>query len=215
MLTIWGRATSLNVQAVMWTVAELGLPHRRIDWGGRFGGNDDIDYRAMNPNGLVPTIRDGEVVVWESPAIVRYLGARYGCGAFWPEDPAARAPLDMWAEWARSSVYPALTRIFIQLVRTREPARDMTEVAAGAEALIALLPRLEARLGAEPGGGPWLCGQQPCFADVMVGHLLYRYMTLDFVKGPTPAIDAWYARLTRRPAFAEHVMVSYESLRPA
>jgi glutathione S-transferase len=117
----------------------------------------------------------------------------------------------MWAEWARSSFYPALSRIFHQLVRTREGERDMTEVAAGAEALIALLPRLDARLG----DGPWLCGERPCFADVMIGSLLYRYMTLDFVKGPTPAIDAWYARLTGRPAYAEHVMVSYESLRPS
>lgn len=210
MLTIWGRATSLNVQAVMWTVVELGLPHRRIDWGGRFGGNDDVDYRAMNPNGLIPTLRDGNVIVWESPAIVRYLGARYGRGDFWPEEPSVRAPLEMWAEWARSSIYPPLSSIFMQLVRTREAQREMTAVAASAEALIALLPRLDARIGE----GPWLCGDEPCFADVMVGHLLYRYMTLDFVKVPTPAIDAWYARLTERPAYRDHVMVSYESLRP-
>ena len=215
MLTIWGRAISLNVQAVMWTTAELGLAHRRIDWGGRFGGNDDVDYRRMNPSGLIPTLRDGEVVVWESPAIVRYLGARDGRGAFWPEDPAVRAPLDMWAEWARSSACPALTRIFHQLVRTCEAERDPTEVAAGAEALIALLPRLDARLGTRSDDGPWLGGQEPCFADVLTGHLLYRYMTLDFVKAPTPAIDACYARLTERPAFRDHVMVSYDSLRPS
>ena len=211
MLTIWGRATSLNVQSVMWTVAELGLPHRRIDWGGRFGGNDDVDYRAMNPNGLVPTVKDGDVVVWESPAIVRYLGARYGRGTFWPEDPAVRAPLDMWAEWAKSTLYPQIGRIFGQLVRTRESQRDMREVAGASEALITTLPMLEARIG----DGPWLCGQHICFADVMLGHLLYRYMTLDFAKAPTPAIDAWYERLTGRPAYRDHVMVSYESLRPA
>lgn len=211
MLTIWGRATSMNVQAVMWTVAELDLPHRRIDWGGRYGGNDDVDYRRMNPNGLVPTLKDGDVVVWESPAIVRYLGARYGRGDFWPEEPAIRAPMDMWAEWARSTLYPQLSRIFIQLVRTREPQRDMREVGAAAEALINTLPMLEARIG----DGPWLCGERLCFADVMLGHLLYRYMTLDFAKAPTPAIDAWYARLCERPAYREHVMVSYESLRPS
>ena len=210
MLTIWGRATSLNVQSVMWTVAELGLEHRRIDWGGRFGGNDDVDYRRMNPTGLIPTLKDGDVVVWESPAIVRYLGARYGRGAFWPEDPAVRAPLDMWAEWAKSTVYPQLSRIFHQLVRTKEPQRDMREVDGAAEALINTLPMLEARIGE----GPWLCGKHLCFADIMLGHLLYRYMTLDFAKAPTPAIDAWYARLGERPAYREHVMVSYESLRP-
>ena len=211
MLTIWGRATSLNVQSVMWTVAELGLEHRRIDWGGRFGGNDDVDYRRMNPNGLIPTIKDGDTVVWESAAIVRYLGARYGRGTFWPEDPAVRAGVDMWAEWSRSTVYPQLGRIFHQLVRTKEPQRDMREVGNAAEALILALPLLDRRLGE----GPWLCGDHVCFGDVMIGHLLYRYMTLDFGKAPTPAIDAWYDRLTARPAYAGHVMVSYESLRPA
>ena len=211
MLTIWGRATSLNVQAVMWTVAELGLPHRRIDWGGRFGGNDDVDYRRLNPNGLVPTLKDGDTVVWESPAIVRYLGARYGSGGFWPEDPAVRGGLDMWAEWSRSTLYPQLGRIFHQLVRTALPRRDMREVANASEALILTLPLLEARIGE----GPWLGGEHLSFADVMVGGLLYRYMTLDFAKAPTPAIDAWYDRLAERPAYAEHVMVSYESLRPA
>ena len=210
MLTVWGRATSLNVQSVMWTIAELGLEHRRIDWGGRFGGNDDLDYRRMNPNGLIPTLKDGDTVVWESAAIVRYLGARYGRGAFWPEDPAVRAGLDMWAEWSRTTMYPQLSRIFGQLVRTTTSRRDMREVANASEALILSLPMLEARIG----DGPWLCGETLCFADIMIGHLLYRYMTLDFAKAPTPAIDAWYARLSERPAYREHVMVSYESLRP-
>ena len=87
MLTIWGRNTSSNVQTVMWAVAELGLEHERVDWGGAFGGNDAPDYRAMNPNGLIPVMRDGDTVLWESPVIVRYLGARYGDEAFWPSDP--------------------------------------------------------------------------------------------------------------------------------
>ena len=63
-------------------MGELGLEHERIDWGGKFGGNDNQDYRAMNPNGLVPTIRDGDLVLWDSPAILRYLGARYGDEGF-------------------------------------------------------------------------------------------------------------------------------------
>jgi glutathione S-transferase len=81
MITIWGRNTSSNVQVVMWAVGELGLEHERIDWGGAFGGGEDPEYRAMNPNGLVPTVRDGDLVMWESPAILRYLGARYGSGS--------------------------------------------------------------------------------------------------------------------------------------
>ncbi len=87
-MTLWGRLSSCNVQKVLWTLEELALPYRRIDLGGDFGGLDDPAYRAMNPHGRVPTLRDGDTVVWESDAIVRYLAARYGAGTLWPAWPA-------------------------------------------------------------------------------------------------------------------------------
>ena len=59
MITIWGRTTSSNVQTVMWAIAELGLEHERIDAGGPFGGLDTPEFAAMNPNRLVPVLRDG------------------------------------------------------------------------------------------------------------------------------------------------------------
>jgi glutathione S-transferase len=210
MITVWGRNTSSNVQVAMWAIAELGLEHERIDWGGKYGGNDEPDYRAMNPNGLVPTIRDGDLVLWESPAILRYLGARYGGGDFWPADPAARARLDMWAEWVKTSVCPPLIyQVFWQLVRTPEARRNPAVIAEGAAKLKTLMPMIDARLGA----APFLNGEHLCFADIMLGHILYRYNTLAFERSSTPNLDAYYARLRQRPAYAEHAMVSYESLR--
>lgn len=210
MLTIWGRTTSSNVQIVMWAVAELGLEHQRIDWGGKFGGNDDPEYRKMNPTGLIPTIRDGDTVVWESAAILRYLAARYGDGAFWPKDPARRAPLDMWAEWIKTTFTPPLTnQVFWQLIRTPAAQRDHAAIADGAARLRRLAPMLDARLGA----GPYLDGEKLCFADIMIGHTLYRYFTLDFERAETRNLAAYYDRLRRRPAYREHVMVSYDSLR--
>jgi glutathione S-transferase len=96
MITVWGRATSVNVQAVMWTLAELGLAYERIDVGGAFGGNDTPEFLAMNPNGLVPVLRDGDdgPFLWESAAIIRYLGASHGGEQFWPASPARRATVD-------------------------------------------------------------------------------------------------------------------------
>ncbi|MDH3666924.1 MAG: glutathione S-transferase family protein [Paracoccaceae bacterium] len=210
MITVWGRKTSSNVQIAMWAIGELGLEHERIDWGGAFGGNDEPDYRAMNPNGLIPTVKDGDLVVWESAAILRYLGARYGDGDFWPTDPAARAPLDMWAEWVKTSLAPVLTlKVFWQLVRTRAAERDHGLVTEGAAALKQLTALADVRIG----DGPYLNGAHLCFADIMLGHVLYRYYTLDFERGETPNLDAYYARLQERPAFREHAMVSYDSLR--
>ncbi len=210
MLKIWGRNTSSNLQIAMWAVGELGLEHERIDWGGKFGGNDDPEYRAMNPNGLIPTVKDGDLVVWESGAILRYLAARYGDEAFWPTDPAERAPLDMWAEWMKTTFMPPLTHgVFWQLVRTPKAERNAALIADGEAKLKTLSGILDKRLGS----GPYLHGEKVCFADIMIGHALYRYFTLEFDRADAPNLKAYYDRLQERPAYREHVMVSYESLR--
>jgi glutathione S-transferase len=210
MIKVWGRATSSNVQVVMWAIGELGVAHERVDWGGKFGGNDDPAYRAMNPMGLVPTIKDGDVVMFESPAILRYLGARYGDANFWPSYPAKRGPLDMWAEWVKTSLaQPLVYQVFWQLIRTPAATRSQAVIDEGAAKLKGLTAIIDKRLGA----GPYLNGEHLCFADVMLGHVLYRYYTLEFERGAHPNLDAYYKRLQQRPAYREHAMVSYESLR--
>ena len=211
MITVWGRATSGNVQMVMWAIAELGLEHRRLDVGGKFGGNNTPEYRAMNPNGLVPVIQDGDgPFLWESAAIVRYLGATYGDEQFWPSSPAARAPLDMWAEWSKTSFGPVLfPQLFWPLVGVVAEKRDVAGIAAAAERIKPLAVMLDARVAQDD----FLGGTDICFADIIVGLPLYRYFTLDFERAETPHLRAYYDRLSERPAYAEHAMVSYESMR--
>ncbi len=86
MLKIWGRNTSSNVQKAMWAVGELGLAYERIDVGGAFGKNKEPAYLAMNPNGLVPTLQDGDYLLWESNSIVRYLARIHGKGSLEPSE---------------------------------------------------------------------------------------------------------------------------------
>ena len=211
MIEVWGRATSSNVQAVMWCAAELGLEVVRHDRGHRHGGLDTPEYRAMNPHGLVPVIReDGGPAIWESGAIVRYLAARHGDAAFWPPDPAERAALDMWAEWIKTALGPAFTlRIFWPRLRPPEgglhPETDATAVAEITE----LARRLDLRLGA----GPWLAGETFTWADIVVGHLTHRWFTLDWPRPDLPHLADYRDRLVRRPAYAEHVMVDWSVLR--
>ena len=89
MLKIWGRRSSFNVQKVMWLIGELELAHEHIDAGGSAGGLDTPAFLAMNPHGRIPVIADGDAIVWESHAVLRYLAARYGAGRFWSDDPVA------------------------------------------------------------------------------------------------------------------------------
>ena len=210
MIIVHGRATSSNVQLVMWAIGELGLEYERRDVGGMYGGTDTPEYRAMNPNGRVPVIQDGELTMFESPAILRYLARAYGREPFWPEDPRRAAALDMWAEWMKTSFCQIFAYdLFWPLVRTRAADRDPRQVARGEAELARLAPMIDRRIGKRP----WLAGDDFTFADIMVGHILYRYFDVDFARVPTPNLEAYYRRCTARPAYAEHVMVSYDSLR--
>lgn len=111
MITVHGRRNSINVQKVMWAVGEIGLDHTRLDVGRAFGGNDTPAYRAMNPNGRVPVLVDGDAVIWESHSCVRYLAARYDPGGLWPEDPAERSLADRWMDWKLATAQPAMTTV--------------------------------------------------------------------------------------------------------
>ncbi|MWB79273.1 glutathione S-transferase [Pseudooceanicola sp. 216_PA32_1] len=211
MLTIYGRANSSNVQLAMWAVNELGLEHERLDYGQGHASAKTPDYLAMNPMGLVPVLRDGDVTMFESAAILRYLGARYGAPDFWPADPAERGPLDTWAEWGKTTFAPAVLRIFVYEVRTAPQDRAPAELAAAARALVPLATILDARIG----DGPWLGGRDFTFADIACGHILHRYYTLVWDRPDLPALAAYFERLQTRPAYRAHAMVNYDALRGA
>ena len=104
MLEVWGRRNASNVIPVMWAIGEMGIPYLRHDVGGSFGGLDTAEYRAMNPNGRIPTITDAGCTLWESNAIIRYLSAKYGEGSLWNPDPAIRSLADRWMEWFKTTV---------------------------------------------------------------------------------------------------------------
>lgn len=211
MLTVWGRRTSSNVQALMWCIGELGLPYRRIDAGHRHGGTDTPEFLAMNPNGTVPVLRDGDgAPLWETGAILRYLAARHGDDRFWPADPVRRAQVDKWAEWAKINIAMGFTApVFWRVVRTAPRDRDPTAIAAALGTLQPFLAIAEAQLSRHA----YLAGEDFTLADIQFGHVLYRYFDIAIARADLPALRRYYDALAQRPAFREHVMVSYEELR--
>ena len=110
MITLWGRNNSTNVKKVRWVLEELDLPYQQILAGLEFGLNHDPAYLAMNPNGLVPLLKDEttDIVLWESNTIIRYLAAQYGQNRLWVESPAERAQGEKWMDWANGSLSPVL-----------------------------------------------------------------------------------------------------------
>ena len=210
MLTVWGRATSSNVQKVMWTVGELGLEHRRIDCGGHFGGLDKPEYRALNPNGLVPTVEFGDgLVMFESNAIVRQLARTDPWRRLWPAGGHAEPLADMWAEWAQLNVCRHLTALFWAVVRTAPSKRNPAQIAGHFAAALDGFAIAETQLGKHA----YVAGDALTIADIVFAHTLYRYYTMEVERPPMPNIDRYYKAMTERPAYAEHVMIDYETLR--
>lgn len=211
MLTIWGRKSSSDVQALMWCVGELGLPYKRNDAGHRYGGTDTPEFLAMNPNGTVPVLRDGDgEPLWETGAILRYLAGRYGAAPFWPGEGFARAHVDRWAEWAKINVTLSFTvPIFLRVVRTAPSKQDPAAIKAGVTKFDGLLDIVEAQLAR----GAFLAGDDFTLADIQLGSVLYRCFDIPVTRRDRPVLRRYYDALTERPAFREHVMISYEELR--
>lgn len=202
MLEIWGRPYSSNVIPVIWTAAELGLDFRLNLAGGSFGVLDTEGYEKLNPNRLIPTIRDGDFVLWESHAIVRYLSDRYARGTLCPEDAQTRAVADQWMEWCGTRAFPAVFPLFWDTVRTEPEKRDMAAVAKKAEVAGALLQILDGHLESST----YVAGETFTMGDIPLGAITYRYFNVDVERPSLPHIEAWYARLTERPTYKKHVM---------
>ncbi|HEY4254665.1 MAG TPA: glutathione S-transferase [Roseomonas sp.] len=210
MLTVWGRSSSFNLQKVMWLVAELGVEHEHIPAGGDFGGLDAPEFLAMNPHGRVPVIRDGDTVVWESHAILRYLAATYGRGRFWSEDAAERSQVDQWMDWSQTSLQPDfLNGVFWGFYRTPDHLRDPHAVAAKIACCAAHMRLLDRILADRP----YLSGGELGLADIPAGTALYRYFGLEIDRPGVPKVEAWYARLQGLPAYRKHVMVDFTDLK--
>lgn len=197
MLTIWGRLTSLNVQKVMIAVGELGLAHERIDLGGPFGGTDTPEAIARNPNRLVPVIRDGDFVLWESNAIVRYLARVYGTGTLWPDDARAAADADRWMDWQATTFNPALGDAFLHTVRLPEAQRRADLVGPSIARTEPLLNLLDAHLA----GRKFMAGAHS-MGDIPLACSVHRWYGLPIERQPHPHVEAWLGRLRARPAYA-------------
>ena len=202
MLEIWGRPYSSNVIPVIWTAAECGVDYKLKLAGGSFGQLDTPQFGEMNPNRLIPSIRDGDFALWESHVIVRYLCGKYAAGTLCPDDIRQRAVADQWMEWCGTLAFPPVIQLFFATVRTDPANRDPAIIKTHADEASATLKILDTHLSDKE----YVAGSTFTMADIPLGAVAYRYFNVDAERPVLPNVETWYQRLCSRPAYQKHVM---------
>jgi glutathione S-transferase len=187
----------------MWAMDELGLTCEREDYGGPFGRVDTPQYRRLNPNGLVPTLVDGDIVVWESNTIIRYLAERAGASAFGGGTAVARAHIGQWMDWQLSTLNPPIRNLFVQMVRLGEDKRDQRIISANLENANRQLAIFHQAL---PEKG-FLLGPTLSAADIVIGVVLHRFFALIAEPAVDPRVVQYHRELAARPGFKAHVAI--------
>jgi glutathione S-transferase len=193
-LRVLGRTASINVRKVLWTCAELDLPFEQVE--------SDPRLLARNPNAMVPVIRDGEFVLWESNAICRYLAARDPRGTLLPQDPQPRALVEQWMDWQSAELNPAWRYAFVGLVRKHADFQDPALIAASVAAWNRHMTLLDGHFAA---GGQFITGEFFTLADVVIGLATHRWLLSPIDRPHLDALLGYYQRLSVRPAFRAHV----------
>lgn len=201
MLQILGRSSSINVRKVLWLCAEIGLPYEQQMWGTGFRPTATPEFLALNPNGLVPVLRDGDFVLWESNTICRYLAGKHHRIDLLPHTPAARARVEQWMDWMATELNTAWRHAFMGLVRKSAAFADP----AGIEASVASWNRHMALLDAQlQRTGAYAAGSDFTLADIALGLATHRWLSTPMQRPALPAVEAYYERLCRRDGFRAH-----------
>lgn len=195
MLRIWGRISSINVRKVVLCAQVLGLEFERIDAGLSHGVVNTPDYRAKNPNGLVPLLQEGDFTLWESNVIVRYLCARESAPLY-PDDLHRRFDAERRMDWQQTTLNPAGSPGFKQWIRTPEAQRDPKVIAASVAATEPLFAQLDAHLAHQP----FMAGEALTMADIPIACEVHRWWGLPQPRPAWPHLERWYAQWLANPA---------------
>lgn len=202
MLQILGKPISINVRKVLWLCAELNLPYELDEWGAGYKNTNTPEFLALNPNGLVPVIRDDGFVLWESNAICRYLAAKHGRADLLPLDLQERAGVEQWMDWGSTSLNSAWSYAFMHLVRRSPDYPDAAAAAASVQRWNRHMRILEAQLAKT---GAYAAGSTFTLADVVLGLATHRWTMTPMDDRPQlPSVAAYYERLTQREGFRLH-----------
>lgn len=201
MLKILGKASSINVRKVLWTCAELNLPFDREDWGSGFRATTDPAFLRLNPNAMVPVLRDGDFVLWESNSIIRYLAGEHGGSHLYPAAPKSRARVDQWMDWQATDLNRSWSYAFMALARQSPAHQDACAIEASCQDWTRCMRILDQRLAET---GAHVAGEAFTLADIPVGLSVNRWFETPFDKPALPAVAAYYDRLAKREGYRQY-----------
>jgi glutathione S-transferase len=197
MLRIWGRISSINVRKAVLAAQLLEIPFERVDAGAAFGIVQTPEYKAKNPNSLVPMLEEDDgYTLWESNVIVRYLCAKHSAGRLYPTDLKARFDAERWMDWQQTTLNPAGRDAFVQLIRVPADKRDDALVQKSIAATEPLLAMLDAQLARRA----YLAGEQLTMADLPIACEIHRWWGLPLERAARPHLQRWYDAMLRLPA---------------
>lgn len=196
MFVLYGKPTSINVRKVLWLCAELDLAFTHDP-----ALAPDL-LATLNPNRQVPVLRDGDVVLWESNSICRYLAARQGRDDLLPATAQGRAKVEQWMDWQATDLNSAWRHVFMARVRQHPDFADDAQAEASLAHWNHLMTLLDAQLATTDG---YVVGNTFTLADIVLGLSAQRWRSTPGNKPALPYVEAWFERLRPRPGFAEHV----------
>jgi glutathione S-transferase len=197
-MKIWGRLSSINVRKVVWAAQETGVPFTRTEAGAAFGVVGTPEYLQMNPNALVPTLQDGDLTLWESNVIVRYLATRYPAAGLLPTELSRRFIAEQWMDWQQTTFGRAGRDAFWQLIRIPTAQRDAALIAQSVATTMPLLQQIDRHLA----DNRYMAGENFSMGDIPLGCEMHRWFGLPLAHdlAATPHLHRWFDALRERPA---------------
>lgn len=196
-LTIYGSPMSRTFR-VLWLAKELGLQYEHVPLDPRTGDTRKPDYLKINPNGHVPSIRDDDLVLWESLAINLYLAKKHG-GPLAPANVAEEGKALMWSMWALTELEDNIVTLVQNALMPADRKPDPARVERAKEGLKAPLGVLAAALAQSQ----YLLGNRFSVADLNVAGVVAGLGFAKFELAPWPKVEAWVKACTGRKAFVE------------
>lgn len=208
-ITLYGDLGS-RAHRVAWALKELALPFEHVPTHFLDGSTRRPDYLAINPNGRVPALVDGDLVLFESLAINLYLARRYAPGGLGPADIVEDAQCTQWSFWVANEVEKPL--LLAAANRFLFPSEQRS--AEEAEVALGKLARPFGVLEAQVRERAWLVGSRFTVADLNVSAVMTLLPLAGIELHPWPAMAEWLDRCLERPAAADWKPIRFSIPRP-